>query len=581
MANDHKKGLGCLTLFGSVFLLAGVGIFLWQLTTVYQAWGASSWQPTQATLISLEQTVSHSDGSTTYGVKGQFQYQVNGSVYTSKQLNFHSGSDNIGSYQQDFYQKLARIKRNNQTVTAYYNPDNPSEAVIDKNIRWSMLGFGSIFLLAFGGAGGGIIFAGFWGAKKLKQEAAYQQQFVDQPWLWKKEWQGDYFKPNSKSSFITIGIFALFWNLVSIPVAIFAIPEIWHKGEYWGLLILLFPLIGLGLIAWFLVLYSRHKKFGQSKLYLDAGRLKIGALNQGHLQLENTAQAQFTQSVAIIKIASIHKYQSGSGKNRSTREKILWEDTQRVDLNSNPINFQFNLPDNLKPSDDSNSRSQYLWRLSVDSEQQGPDLKLEFDIPAFPLSEQEKASLEAADSDLFSSSSSTQSSFYQSTARGDWTQLGVVKSYNNSGIEYYFPRLNSLTWSMMAVFGLVFVAIGLGVYWHGAIILFPIIFGLIGGLLAIIGLRAALYKSRVFVDGSNLHYQSGHLAFGRTITIPKAAIKKFNTISQASSGNTKFYNILVHTNDGNKHTIAKNLKVKGDVEAFIEQLKSELNYTEA
>ncbi len=571
--SQSQKGLGCLVLFGGIFLLAGLGIFLWQSSAIWKSWSANDWQPVQARLITVEQTVSHNDGSTSYGVKGQYEYKVNDQLYKSQQLNFHSGSDNIGNYQRSFYRKLSAAKHKNDSITVYYDPADPEKSVIDKGIRWEMIGFSSIFLLVFGGVGAGIIFAGFWAQKKGKREQALQKQFQEQPWKWKTEWQADYLSPNTKSSYIGIAVFAVFWNLISLPATIFGLPEIIKKEEYIGLLILLFPLVGIGLIFWTIVLFSRHKKYGRTQLHINEGRIKIGDFNTGYLQF---AQNRFSQSNAILKLASIHKYESGSGKNRSKKEKILWEDTQRVELYSSECRFEFEVPRNLKPTDESNSKSQYLWRLSISSEQKGPDLKLDFEVPAFPLSEEERSLRDAQESDLFSEDriSNFQS---KSMERGNWSKTGVIQSYSNLGVEYHFPRLNSATWIFMSLLGFLFVAIGVGVYIAGASILFPIIFGLVGGLLGVIGLRAALFKSRIYIDGSGLHYQTGHLAFGKTSSIQALDILDFDMTSQASSGNTKFYNLLLKTHNGQQHTLAKNLKVKGDILALIQHLKQELN----
>jgi hypothetical protein len=43
-------------------------------------------------------------------------------------------------------------------------------------------------------------------------------------------------------------IFAFFWNAMSWPIAFLAVPDIVEKGEWVGLLVLLFPLVGLGLL---------------------------------------------------------------------------------------------------------------------------------------------------------------------------------------------------------------------------------------------------------------------------------------------------------------------------------------------
>ncbi|MCW8857870.1 MAG: DUF3592 domain-containing protein [Kangiella sp.] len=195
----NKAGAGCLTAFGAIFFCAGVGIFLWGLVSIYDAYEARGWQPVEATITHVEQVISRGDDSTTYGVNGAFKYEYAGQTYTSSQLNFYTGTDNIGNYQQDFYRKLKRVKDNQKTITAYVNPDNPNQAVIDKSIRWGMLGFQSIFLFVFGGVGLGIMLFGRYAKKKASKEQELQQLFPDEPWNWKDEWQTNRFKATTGS----------------------------------------------------------------------------------------------------------------------------------------------------------------------------------------------------------------------------------------------------------------------------------------------------------------------------------------------------------------------------------------------
>lgn len=570
MSKKSKLGVGCLVIFGGVFFIVGLLTFLWQSSAIWKSLGASDWVAVEAKISDVEQTRSYSEGTTTYGVKGTFHYRVNGKRYTSTQLSFYPGHDNIGSYQEDFYRSLSRAKRYNN-AKAYYNPDNPSEAVMDKSIRWEMVGFGAVFLVVFGGAGAAIVFAGLWARRKSKKEDLLKQQFADEPWRWREEWQGDYISPNSKAGYIGIGIFAFFWNSIAFPIAIFILPDALSKGEYAALVILLFPLVGTGLMFWAILLFRRHKMFGQTKLYINDNRLKIGLINKGRLTFE---RVKLENPDAVIRLCSIHKYVTGSGDSRRTEEDVLWEDTQRVKIYSTETSFEFQVPANLKETSSNGKRSEYLWRLEISSVQKGPDLKLEFDIPGFALTEEEKIEIEEQDSDLFNEDST--SKLFNTENRGDWTKIGVVESFGNNGSEYLFPRMNSGLWLPMAFVGFLFVGIGFIPYSMGAGVLFPIIFGFVGGLLGILGLRAVLFKSRVSVVGNSLHYQSGHIAFSKTVTIPRETIKEIEAISMSSSGSTKFYNIVVKTNNHKKHQIAKNLKVKGDVDAFIEKLQREL-----
>ena len=85
----NKAGAGCLTVFGGIFFIVGVGIFLFGLASIYSSLQANDWQPVDATITRVEQVISRGDDSTTYGVNGAFQYQYEGQTYISSQLHWH------------------------------------------------------------------------------------------------------------------------------------------------------------------------------------------------------------------------------------------------------------------------------------------------------------------------------------------------------------------------------------------------------------------------------------------------------------------------------------------------------------
>jgi len=70
----------------------------------------------------------------------------------------------VASYQmRDWIQVEARLSsggystHRGDTILIYINPDDPSDAVIDRGARWAMIGFKSIFLFVFGGIGLGLL----------------------------------------------------------------------------------------------------------------------------------------------------------------------------------------------------------------------------------------------------------------------------------------------------------------------------------------------------------------------------------------------------------------------------------------
>ena len=179
MKRVRKERNWFLGLFGLPFFAVGVGfLFFSVMPTINDGWRMASWPQTTATLSQARLNSSYSDGSTTYSVEASYRYHVNSRDYIHDRVAINSGGDNIGDFQQQLGSRLERHYRNNQPVAVYYNPDDPAEAVLDRSIRWELLGFKLIFVLVFGGVGLGLIIFALRGKKVIDNPEAAQK-----PWL--------------------------------------------------------------------------------------------------------------------------------------------------------------------------------------------------------------------------------------------------------------------------------------------------------------------------------------------------------------------------------------------------------------
>lgn len=238
------SALACL-LFAVPF--GGVGVFAtWAIgSTLHEAWRAKEWVRVKASVegASLHAS-SGSEGGETYRAEGSYRYVFAGKPYSGSRLGLSKvgGSDNIDDWHHEVSATLEDARAAGKPITVWVNPDNPAESVLDREIRWSELLFLVPFSLAFGGVGVGALVAmvfvlrgkGEGGAGEAVNRAIGARgggtQEVD----------------NASPRFLWI--FAFFWNAMSWPIAFLAVPDIVESGEWLGLLVLLFPLVGLGLL---------------------------------------------------------------------------------------------------------------------------------------------------------------------------------------------------------------------------------------------------------------------------------------------------------------------------------------------
>ncbi len=131
------------------------------------------------------------------------------------------------------------------------------------------MAFFLIFVAIFGGAGWGLLIGSWSKYRRYRQELKLQKQFPGEHWRWRVEWSANHIKSTETATALGAMCITAFWNVCSWPM-LFALPEKLHEHRYSGLLLLAFPLIGVGLVGWTVVRVARARRFGQTYLELDA-----------------------------------------------------------------------------------------------------------------------------------------------------------------------------------------------------------------------------------------------------------------------------------------------------------------------
>ena len=384
------KGKLLVSLFALPFF--GVGVWmLWSLGTLFSdAARMADWAPVPATVSAGGYQTHSGDDSDTYEAYGEYYYEFSGRGYYGTRVAIAGGADNIGDYQQDLGRKLSHARDRGLTITVYVDPDSPADSVVDRSIRWGLVGFKAIFLLVFGGFGVGLlIFTWRQPPEKDRSDPRYR----DRPWLLDEAWQSPTIRSSSKASMYGIWIFAAFWNLISAPIPFMLYEEVVEKQNTIALVGLLFTVVGIGLLTWAIRRTLEWRRFGPTPVTLDPFPGSIGGHVGGtiDLNLPFSSQNEFE-----LTLTSIRSYVSGSGKNRSRKEKAGWQDSVMAHAESSSaggtrLSFRFDVPEGLPESDAERDEDSYtIWRLALGAELDGADLDRSFDIPVYATATQSR-----------------------------------------------------------------------------------------------------------------------------------------------------------------------------------------------
>ena len=568
------KGKVFLFLFGLPFF--GVGAFMLYLIAddAVEASQMRGWSATQATLSDAGYSSHSGDDSTTYEAYATYAYDVNGVRYVSSRVGLAGGADNIGDYQRDMGNELRAAMSGQRPITVYYDPEAPSEAIIDREVRWGLIGFRSIFVLVFGGVGGGLM---FWAFKAPRAKDNSDPRYRDAPWLANDDWQTATIKSNSRASMFVAWGFAAFWNAVSAPLPFVIYREVGQQN-FIALVGLLFPLIGIGLAVWAFRRTREWKRFGATPVELDPFPGSIGGHVGGTIELgipyDGTGQFELT-------LTNLKSYISGSGKNRSRRERAEWQDSQvayaESSLAGTRLTFQFAVPEGLEESAAAPDSSTYhLWRLNVHGELAGTNFDRDFEIPVYATA----------------ATSASLAKHAVETARGEQDKLDEQRALKRMGLEYgladrrvHFPMGRNFVSGLIGILiGGTFAAAG----WFLAVSegerVFGSIFGGVGALVALGTLYMISNSLTVWREAGSLH--ALRRVFGvpvRGLKIGLSQVDRFSTDSsmQTQSGgkHRMHYSVYAHAADGTKMCVGEGFQGEGEANAAIRVFCREFSIT--
>lgn len=160
-----------------------------------------------------------------------YRYVYDGKSRVSSRLGLmRIGSDSLDGWTEGIQEVLEKARKENRPITVYVNPDDPEESVVDRAIHWKFAVAMMPFAFGFGGVG----LAALWVmALNIHAIATRRKGSVS---------------VGSPGPLATLWLVAFFWNVMSFPIAMVALPDMIADGEWLGLLILIFPLVGVLLL---------------------------------------------------------------------------------------------------------------------------------------------------------------------------------------------------------------------------------------------------------------------------------------------------------------------------------------------
>jgi len=414
-----------------------------------------------------------------------------------------------------------------------------AEALAEKDDHklWvSMLG--GIVFTAFGGGTMALAVFAHRRAGKVETEAALHR---DEPWLRQKEWAERRVPSRTGASAVVLALFGTVWTAISTPLML-QIPEEATRQEtplIW--LALLFPIIGIAILVAAFRAFLRWRKFGVSVLELKTLPGVVGGRLEAVLQLSAPIDAHEGMELAL---ECVHKRTTGSGKNRSTHERILWKRQQTVPRDrfglgpgGTAVPVEFTVPWGCEPTRGSGSDDEIVWRVVAKADGAGVDYYARFDTPVFVTAES---------SEDVNDNEEIPGVVLSSLAGGDALPGSKirVRPWRGSGGEFWFgPARNPVAATVTT-----FVAIGIGAVTSylpdtDAPGVLTAGFGLVAALTALGAVVHWVGATRVRVEPGAVHVTRRPLGLGRTRTWRAEDLSRIGVRRGSQYGNNLYWDI--------------------------------------
>lgn len=246
---------------------------------------------------------------------------------------------------------------------------------------------GAVFASVFALIGAGLMVGAVYGYQRLKQDEATKEANPNSPWLWRPDW------PTSKAFSLTRNSAIGWWigtvlaSMIAVPIVTTALPPLLRNSDPKALILLGLCLAPLILLVGALRATIRRERYGNT--YFEFGSLPFcpGKRISGQIQLRLPTS---TAHGVDLRLSCIRRIVTGSGKEQSTNEIVLWQNQKNVPqtaLSVGPLGsaipVDFGIPQDAYETNHDVDRDQLLWVLTAKADVPGVDYSDKFEVPVF------------------------------------------------------------------------------------------------------------------------------------------------------------------------------------------------------
>jgi hypothetical protein len=394
---------------------------------------------------------------------------------------------------------------------------------------------------------------------RQQERKALVAQHPNEPWLWRKDWANRAVEDVNTLPTGFLWFFGIFWTVMSSPLLLIYRDR--PPNDRLILLLLLVPLLGVAVMLWAAYGSLRKRKYGVSVCHIDHVPAAIGKRLRGSVvaRLRDLPAEGFR-----LELTNLRRVVTGSGKNRSVHERVLWQDEQviRSGTMASPdgmrIPFAFDIPRDGEPTDDRNPSDRVIWRLDVGADVPGIDYGARFELPVFSTGEVD--------------------AFMPDVDPRGWTppaDSGVKLGIAPNGEEVVTRGVQSAgNWIVTIVFFTIWFGALAFVRWMGAPAFVVVIFALFSLLILVFLVDLFLGRSRLVIGTGSILTRRTWLGIGgRGRTVQASEIESVATQVGMTAGSKAYHDVVIKLRSGRTVRALRHIARRRDAEMLAAKVR--------
>jgi hypothetical protein len=390
--------------------------------------------------------------------------------------------------------------------------------------------------------------------------------YASQPWLWREDWAARRVAESGPSTAPVLWIFALMWNAIAIPIAVVVGRQ--RPPNPFPAILFLFPAIGLVLIGAAVYQTLQRRKFGRSICAIDRLPVEPGQTLSGTIEHRGT---QVPDAGYWLVLSCINRIVTGSGRNRSTSNEVLWDAEQRISggvAAPSPMGmrvpFSFDIPADAPSADLRKPFAMVLWQLEATAELPGIDYTATFELPVFATSDKFAAHYATRREAASRRALPPESRITETPLPGGGVELRVA------------PARDVRSFSVFVMVAVVWFGV-IAFMWNlGAPRFIAGIFSLFGLLILAIAIDFFAGRSIVAADRAGVRARHTVLGIATAKSIDAAQIESIEPKVGGHTGNHPYFDVEARLKDRSARTLARYLKSRSDAETVAAKLSAAL-----